>query len=1462
MKGKAKKLIALILSMAMAMSLASPAAYAKKAPERSGITSELISSQLLKYAPELAEAALDRQADLSENTLENAVLIEMLKGETTIDISDYEVSVKEADKAAESALDEVGTANADAIVNKGADGKADEVVLNLDPRTAAVIAFLNEMPTEASAVAPEDRIQPMEAVAETAEVEEVETEEAVVEVEKAEIEVEADEAASDTDTGDTGNTDNGDSSNTDTGTGDGSNTDTGDTDNTDTGDTSTPEPAPKPQPTDPSDLAGLTIEEKMMLLSAYQDLVDFKDANADLFGVDVPYNTYKNTKEDGKNPFISLMNLCYIYYDEKVYTVDGVNYAGFYRLNMLGGSSEGDFVTVTLADGTKEERSYMNAQGLYVMLFAFDLSNRYGAQIFGDEIKKDVEAVAAEVQNAKKAANGKLSEAEMLLIVNDYICEHAKLNIDYMMASAAGFVAEEEAVNPYLNTVQSDLKKQLQDSGKFTQEEIDQMLPTLCEGIFNMWETNQIGCLGNGRGLCISYVNSTNYLVQSLHPEIYKNADGSWKSYTEVNYKSSTDANGKVTYTESTDAGYIIDTVDTVINAFAKTYGQSQVATSDHYLNAVKVDNKWYYIDTNYVDAYVESMMLNRGEANGSENHLLFMYCEDDMKTLFGEEHFVSIDGLYSELAVNDDMEHTWFSYINGAVSVGDDGFYYAYDSTDTFADLNNAGGDMSAIMNVINMDTMTLSVKDLLAANRTAPSYAIAKRAFGGKDTDASMTKLVDFKTAAEGGTTVLQNGKAVVNDELTALYEQFLHEQQKYPSIAISGGLYNGKYYFNLSNCVMSYDIKTGEVARVKEYNTVGAKRDKTVAVGANAFTVTKSNPDLTVENHPISAMSITDGVMSVAVATNYAMISTPGWRHFADLAQGTNSGAGFGYEFEETNYQPEYVDKDHIDLSQLESFGIKVIYMDNDNEEFFYSANFNETTDMSKLTGSHTYETVTVAPACGKDGYTEERCSDCGAIKADSRVVNEGSALEHHFLTSNETYYTNEGYDVIPMDADTSKVDWITGTAYICAQCGDSINTEDWDESGYTADQHIYANPTLTWGEDYTTATVTADACDVCPNAKLDCTQGLTSALDTAATVTAATTSASCTVPGTVTYTASFNDMELDSKTVEGVALGHEYEAVNWNWAEDLTTAQVELSCIRGDDTQTVDAVITTEVIPETEHEGETTLYTATASFNDQTFTDNQTTVKLVDLADEAFTATAKNVTYNGKAQTPAVTVMEGENALEEGVDYTVSGSGKKAGTYELTITGTDKKFTGTKTVSFKVKAKALTASKMSVALDYTNKAYTGKELKPAVTVKDGSTKLSSGNYTVTYKNNTKIGKATVTVKGKGNYSGTVTKTFKIVPKAVKLSSLKSSKKAQMTAKWAKGSNITGYQVQYSTKSDFSGAKSASITKAKTVSKTLTKLSKGKKYYVRVRTYKTVDGTKFYSAWSAKKTVTVKK
>lgn len=162
--------------------------------------------------------------------------------------------------------------------------------------------------------------------------------------------------------------------------------------------------------------------------------------------------------------------------------------------------------------------------------------------------------------------------------------------------------------------------------------------------------------------------------------------------------------------------------------------------------------------------------------------------------------------------------------------------------------------------------------------------------------------------------------------------------------------------------------------------------------------------------------------------------------------------------------------------------------------------------------------------------------------------------------------------------------------------------------------------------------------------------------------------------------------------------------------------------------------------------------------------------------------------------------------------------------------------------------------------SVELSKTECPYSGKIQAPKVIVEDCmGDNIPAANYTVSYSNkkSKNIGKYTVTVTFNGErYSGSKVLTYTIVPPNVKLSSVSAKESGKLTVKWAKKKGVNGYQIRYSKKSNMKGSKTKTIKGAKKHQYTITKLTKGKKYYVQVRSYKNVSGKPYYGVWSKKK------
>ena len=227
-----------------------------------------------------------------------------------------------------------------------------------------------------------------------------------------------------------------------------------------------------------------------------------------------------------------------------------------------------------------------------------------------------------------------------------------------------------------------------------------------------------------------------------------------------------------------------------------------------------------------------------------------------------------------------------------------------------------------------------------------------------------------------------------------------------------------------------------------------------------------------------------------------------------------------------------------------------------------------------------------------------------------------------------------------------------------------------------------------------------------------------------------------------------------------------------------------------------------------------------------------------------------------TYTGKAQTQSPTVVYEDSELTEGTDYTISYKNNiNAGTATMTITGAGD-FGGTKSMTFTISPKKITPT---VTLSASTLVYNGKYQKPAPVVKDGSrTYVSGTDYSVTYKNNKKVGKATVTVRMKGNYTAdSKTLTFKIKPKKAVISKAVPGKKQIKVTMGTKVSATGGstYQIKYRVK----GASKWKTVTTTSKTKTIKNLKKGKKYQIKVRAYKKVNGVTYYGAWSKVKTTT---
>lgn len=671
----------------------------------------------------------------------------------------------------------------------------------------------------------------------------------------------------------------------------------------------------------------------------------------------------------------------------------------------------------------------------------------------------------------------------------------------------------------------------------------------LTGGIMGYWNGSHIGAFGENQGVCLAYAKAYAYLVQVMHSEIYTNTDdyktaSDWKKPADIYY----DKDGNL----DINANYNVDLVRITYDADVSMFGEPQENFgADHFWNAVKVDGKWYYVDSTYTDAYSQVMSRDRVETDGAINHLYFMLSDSTTRELY-DGNFKHITTLYQDVAKDDTYESAWFARAKSSVAMNGENAYYTYDSTnliDTLRNANDNNFDTSASEPRLKLVTRKLSDKDA-----------------GDGDTD--YTTLIDFNapvTDEDGNEStevqVLVDGKLTKNDMLTKLYAE--HEQmvKTYPSLQISCVFNDGALLFNLSKYILSYDLSTGEVKVLKSYDTASGTRDKNKTFGGLAFSLVNEGGDFTFKNHPIAGMDKVDDKLNIAIATNLAFISgkDDGTRDTSDQSKayindGTNPNGSYGYEFEETNYNPSYnsyMNDKFGNMSEMMGYEKET----NDNDEFMWVANFRGTEDLAALADS-TAE------------YKEAKC-------------------DHHWIKHDEQYFTKN-----------DDGNWNRGNAYVCTKCLDHV-TEPGDEptkSQMESDEdfqkrlanwkeqkalweeatehegHIYsAGEDVSWDDENHKVTVKTLKDDECRGNKLDIQhtdEGLDVTLEEAETFdTTSKTTGKCDEGTTTTTTGtgktSTGVRVSTSKAEQNEPGKHAWEA-EWKWDDDLQSATVSVKC----------------------------------------------------------------------------------------------------------------------------------------------------------------------------------------------------------------------------------------------------------------------------------------------------------
>ena len=851
------------------------------------------------------------------------------------------------------------------------------------------------------------------------------------------------------------------------------------------------------------------------------------------------------------------------------------------------------------------------------------------AQAEADEyMTKNAEAIAEDAPGFVKANFGEDAAAQIAQGADAFIKTAEEEGVEVDPENAPGYTMTVEE----LTQQQLDSDEPVDLDGDGTPETTfqdaipiytEQAAAGMATGILGYWEGSHIGALAEGKSVCLGYSEAYAYLVQCLYPEIYLKEGATdiddasnWKTAKDLYY----DENGNL----DIDQNYAVDLVRITYEADVTMYGEEQPEfNSDHFWNAVKVDGQWYYTDPCYNDVYSEVMMRDRVEIAGYINHLYFMFSHDSAAMMY-DGYYSALKTLYADAAVDKTYEDSWFSRAKSNVYSDGSSYYYVYDSTDLISLLEKYNDSQG-------------SQEDMTELMSEVARYKLVKHDITGDDTgdgDTDYTALIEFNYSEDDeeelGVARVYNpetGEMEENELLTALYAQHTEMTEVYPSIYITTALSGGKLYFNLSNCILSYTLSDGSVAVVKEYGEVYGTRDKTNAFGGMSFSLSEDSGDMKFENHPIAGICLDGSDLIVSIATNLAYISgkdgydtgsgsTP-YRNTANNNNYTadNEDNGYGYEFEESNYNPDYSNFDTgYDSSIMEQFGYSKEI--NDNDEFMWVANLVGNVSISSLSAIEDYEVKT---------------------------------CDHHYVHFDETYFTKD-----------DDGNWNTGDCYVCVECGKSVEepTEpnpdaNWSQTGtsyeeqkeqYEIDKaeydavveaagHTYVPENAEWSEDYSSVTFSGDmACsEDCAEKKdqLDCLlQDDTISVTLSEPFTATSENITSEITGTcdegttVIYTATGKTTEgykyVVTTSVKNEPGEHTYEAAfTWTPTTDeegnvtgYSAATADVTCVVcGEKHEGVEATISMESREAACTVTGADVYTATATVDGETFTDTQ-------------------------------------------------------------------------------------------------------------------------------------------------------------------------------------------------------------------------------------------------------------
>ena len=633
------------------------------------------------------------------------------------------------------------------------------------------------------------------------------------------------------------------------------------------------------------------------------------------------------------------------------------------------------------------------------------------------------------------------TEIQKQLVLHDWLADNCTFDMG-VMTNVTGSGGNPETDPIQMTTFGSLLSDQLTEMPTYTTTDAD---------------GNTVNKAYYG-AICLGYTAGYTYLLQNLHPEVYKTTDDAgkevWKTPAQV---------GEDDLVDFIQAKFYADTAETSVAG--EGFGGGAF-NNVHYMNAVRLpnaDNKangeWFYTDVCYDDIYVECMAQYRGEAQGSIYHTYFLMSPQSIAKLYEKGKSIDyIDSLYDgyvyEVAKDADgniipsenvdsskkyydpthpkynkvetssetkndntsYEDSWFS---GAVSrIYNDGTnWYYVDGGSTMAsqrgsveksDQMDNMKDQFDMKAIVHSQRVNVEKRNKLKSRAvSAPDYwaSSSSGSMMGDDTktDPHAVTLFDYGTGK-----FAQNAKAPVLENEAK--RDFSYTEQ-YPGLTHSVGLYEGKLYFNLGNAIYTYDLSAAAdanpVAMFKEYNTVNYSSDGRTFTASSYYV--DANGSKTVQNKPIAALEIYEDYDFTSCYTPVTDESGKQVGMQFDAAKlksnptlTVNVATNFSFSYPdaanaEVRYTQEAVNLNPDYQRQVSDAG------DNKNSEFLWCANIRDSakmtdllTDLEKGASSE----VSVAASCTSPAFTQTRTNTYGLVKSEKTVAEGDKALGHSY------------------------------------------------------------------------------------------------------------------------------------------------------------------------------------------------------------------------------------------------------------------------------------------------------------------------------------------------------------------------------------------------------------------------------------------------------------------------------